>query len=52
LPATITEELLRGYTINIDALAWGLTRLLRDLFADDTQSSAAEATARELLQLS
>lgn len=48
LSATITEE-LGGYTIHVDTLAWGVTRMLRDLFADDIQASAAEATARKLL---
>jgi hypothetical protein len=48
LAETVTEELLGGYTLAVDTLAWGATRMLRDLFADDAQSFAAEATAKKL----
>jgi hypothetical protein len=37
------------YTVRVLALAWGLHRLLRDLFADAEQASKAEATAQALL---
>jgi hypothetical protein len=37
------------YTVRVLALAWGLHRLLRDLFADTDQASKAEATAKALL---
>lgn len=48
--ATVTAE-YGGYAIYVETLAWGITRMLRDLFADEDQASRADATARELLQL-
>jgi hypothetical protein len=39
-----------GYAIHVDTLAWGVTRMLRNLFADTGQANAAEATARVLLR--
>ncbi len=49
LSATITNE-YGGHAIHVDTLAWGICRMLRDLFADEVQASAADATARELLR--
>ena len=40
-----------SHAIHVDTLAWCICRMLRDLFADADQASAAEATARKLLQL-
>lgn len=48
LPATVTEE-PGGYVIHVDTLAWGVTRMLRNLFADHVQAQAAEGTATELI---
>lgn len=39
-----------GYEVHVDTLAWGVTRMLRNLFADTGQADAAEATAKLLLQ--
>lgn len=39
-----------GYAIHVETLAWGVTRMLRNLFADTDQADAAEATARVLLR--
>lgn len=50
LPATVGEE-PGGYAIHVETLAWGVTRMLRDLFADDDQASRANSTAEQLLQL-
>jgi hypothetical protein len=47
---TITTE-VGGYAVSVPSLAWGTTRLLRDLFADESEASAAEATARALLRM-
>ena len=41
-----------GYAIHVDTLAWGVTRMLRNLFADTRQADAAEATAEVLLRRS
>jgi hypothetical protein len=49
LPATIRSQ-YGGYAISVDALAWGVTRMLRDLFGDEDQARPADATARRLLQ--
>lgn len=38
-----------GYEVHVDTLAWGVTRMLRDLFADTSQADQAEATAKVLL---
>lgn len=38
-----------GYVVHVATLAWGVTRMLRNLFADDEQADAAEQTARWLL---
>ncbi len=38
-----------GYDVSVEALAWGTNRMLRALFADDDQATAAEETARRLL---
>lgn len=38
-----------GYAIHVDTLAWGVTRMLRNLFADPDQADAAEVTAQMLL---
>jgi hypothetical protein len=37
-----------GYTVHVVTLAWGVARMLRDLFADEEQAANAEATARAL----
>jgi hypothetical protein len=38
-----------GYTVSVVALAWGVHRLFRDLFADEDQATRADATAKALL---
>lgn len=38
------------YVIYVAALAWGVHRMLRDLFADSAEVDAADATARALLR--
>jgi hypothetical protein len=48
LPATITHD-YGGYAIHVDALAWGVARMLRHLFADEEQASRANDTAGKLL---
>lgn len=45
---TVTAE-PGGYVIHVDTLAWGVSRMLRNLFGDVHQADAAEATARQLL---
>ena len=50
LAATVAEE-YGGYAIHVETLAWGVTRMLRDLFDEDVQASRADDTARRLLQL-
>jgi hypothetical protein len=53
-PALVFATVARqhgAYGIYVESLAWGVTRMLRDLFADDEQASKADATARELLTL-
>lgn len=45
---TVTRE-PGGYAIHVDTLAWGVTRMLRNLFADGAEADAADATARALL---
>jgi hypothetical protein len=49
MDATITSE-PGGYVVHVSRLAWGVTRMLQNLFADDDEASAAEATARSLLR--
>jgi hypothetical protein len=45
-----TVQRRRGaYIVRVHVLAWGVHRLLRDLFADEEQAEAAEATAQTLL---
>jgi hypothetical protein len=39
-----------GYAIHVNTLAWGVTRMLRNVFGDADQADAAEATARGLLR--
>lgn len=46
--ATVTAE-PGGYVISVVTLAWGVTRLLRNLFADSNHADAAETTACRLL---
>lgn len=46
--ATVAAE-PGGYVISVVTLAWGVTRLLRNLFADANHADAAETTARQLL---
>jgi hypothetical protein len=50
LSATITIK-YGGHAIHVDTLAWGVCRMLRDLFADEVQASAADETPRGLLRL-
>ncbi len=40
-----------GYTVSVVTLAWGVHRMLRNLFADEEQATATEATARTLFGL-
>lgn len=40
-----------GYSIHVETLAWGVTRMLRNVFDDDEQATLANNTARELLRL-
>ena len=37
-----------GYTVSVVTLAWGVHRMLRNLFANEEQAKGAEATARAL----
>jgi hypothetical protein len=37
-----------GYTVHVVTLAWGVHRMLRNLFANEEQAKGAEATARAL----
>jgi hypothetical protein len=48
MEATIASQ-PGGYVVHVATLAWGLTRTLRNLFADAEQAGAAEGTARWLL---
>ena len=40
-----------GYTVYVVTLAWGVHRMLRNLFANEEQAKGAEATARALFGL-
>ena len=34
-----------GYAVSVPTLAWGVHRMLRNLFADEAQAKGADATA-------
>jgi hypothetical protein len=45
---TISEE-PASWVVDVNVLAWGVSRMLRILFADEAEADAADATAAKLL---